>query len=117
MIPPCVICGRSTPVETRHDNHDPRPLVGFGRCCGWCNTTLVMPARQREWFDKRASMVRLVVAQQWAVAIALLDRVYVGPEGRHVEESWRVYPDVWGCQRLAALPCAEDVVAEALGER
>ena len=85
--------------------------------------------KAREWFafhtqqeaqrtaNIRASKVRLVIAQQWATAIALLDRVYVGPEGRHVEESWRVYPDAWACQRLAVLPAAEDVVAEALGER
>jgi hypothetical protein len=65
----------------------------------------------------RNDLVRLVVAQQWAVAIALLDRVYVGPDRSRAEQSWRVFPDVWGCQRLAALPCADDVVAEALGER
>jgi len=123
MIPPCVICGQSTPTEMAHDNHDPRPLLNFGRCCGWCNKSLVLPARQREWFDKRAAMVRLVVAQQWAVAMCLLTpKTVVNLKTGETHQVWQVWQPVSRARiddldALAGLPCADDVVAEALGER
>lgn len=50
----------------------------------------------------RAAVVRLVVAQQWAVAMAINND-----------------PATWPTHAVEALmlPCADDVVAEALGER
>lgn len=63
-------------------------LHTVGCACGYCGEVADL---------HRAAMVRLVTSQQWAVACATM---YVEePNGLHL------------------IPCADDVVAEALGER
>ena len=59
----------------------------------------------------RAAMVRLVTAQQWAVAIALYD------PGQYDPDDWSAGWAAAMCEVGCLIPCADDVVAEALGER
>lgn len=60
------------------------------------------PIGERSSQDHRAAMLRVVVAQQWAVAMAINND-----------------PATWPIHAVEALmlPCADDVVADALGER
>jgi hypothetical protein len=55
----------------------------------------------------RDDMVRAILGQQWAVAIACHDRVTFLPAW-HGAETW--IDDVEPQRRLASLPCAVDVV-------
>jgi len=69
-------------------------------------------------FD-RAALVRMVVAEQWAVAVTLcyVDGVgYQEHGGLDLTAPWAVVSRKT-VEALAALPCAVDVVAERLGER
>ncbi len=65
--------------------------------------------RAQEQADHRAALVRMVVAEQWGVAIALCD-----PLLWSIGESSIEWP---GVRRFLRIPCAVDVVAERLGER
>jgi hypothetical protein len=40
----CDIC-KETPLSHPYNNHNAEPVVASGRCCGDCNTTVVIPAR------------------------------------------------------------------------
>ncbi len=61
----------------------------------------------------RDDLVRAVLAQQWAVAVTLIT-----DDDRLKGEYWRGWDDGWGnaTDAVGALPCADDVVAEMLGE-
>lgn len=43
----CVICGR---VIKGHGNN-PEPVKHHGKCCDWCNTHMVIPARMKDIDD------------------------------------------------------------------
>lgn len=75
-----------------------------GDRCAYCN---LGPRRELPLF-LRDDLVRAVLAQQWAMAIALCDPVMALLDEAAID---------WiGARRTAALPCAVDVVAEMLGE-
>lgn len=61
--------------------------------------------------DHRAALVRVVVAQQWAVAVLL------SSEGRDAEPDDYSFGWDSAADAVTTLPCADDVVAELLGER
>ena len=78
--------------------------------------------------DHRAALVRMVLAEQWAVAVAVVNGSGVwgcDAERREPTALWPcggqwhstvVCDDHLVAHNIAALPCAVDVVAERLGE-
>ena len=97
--------------------NDPRPIPDLGMVCGECNRRVVLPVRSVVWtaaHEHRAAMVRLIVAQQWAMCMhAVRTRSCCTAHLKHG-------PDIQSgelTEALLKMPCAEDVVAEALGER
>jgi hypothetical protein len=67
--------------------------------------------------NHRAALVRVVVAQQWAVAVAVVNGSGVWIALGCDEKRWTGFGDDDVCAfNVAALPCPDDVVADLLGE-